>query len=98
MGYLLVHVDYVFNEDPGPNDDTVIYETGRWYFNDRKMLNARIAWSNDDDTIEVALWGNNLLDEENASNPGGYVADLLGAAKTTPEDPLTWGVDVRYSF
>ena len=37
---------------------------GKWYFQDKKLLNARLAWSNDDDTLEVALWGNNLLDEE----------------------------------
>ena len=70
---------------------------GPWYFQDRKMLNARLAWSNDDDTIEVALWGNNLLDEEYASNPGGLASDL-GAVHTSIADTITYGLDLRYSF
>ncbi|GAB5450396.1 MAG: TonB-dependent receptor [Halioglobus sp.] len=97
VGYLLVHVDYVFNE---ADDDSsaAIFTTGPWYFQDREELSARIAWSNENDTIEVALWGKNLLDKERASNPGGFVADTLGAYKTTIEDPMTYGVDLRYSF
>ena len=97
LGYLLVHVDYVFNE-ADDDSDAVIYTTGPWYFKDREMLSARVAWQNDADNIEVALWGKNLLDKENASNPGGFVASDLGAYRTSIEDPLTWGVDLRYSF
>ena len=56
------------------------------------------AWQDDSDTFEIALWGKNLLDKEIAENPGGFVADALGAYVTSIEDPLTWGVDLRYSF
>ena len=97
MGFLLVHIDYVFNEADQDSSD-VIYTTGPWYFRDREMLSARIAWQNDSDSIEVALWGKNLLDKEIAENPDGFVADALGAYRTSIEDPLTWGVDLRYSF
>ena len=97
MGYLLVHVDYIFNEAED-DSEAVIYTTGQWYFQDRELLNARIAWQDDSDTFEVALWGKNLLDKEIAENPGGFVADALGAYRTSIEDPLTWGVDLRYSF
>lgn len=97
-GYLLLHMNYQFREDPGPNEDTAIFTTGRWYFQDEKLLNARLAWSNEEDNIEVALWGNNLLDEERAGNPGGLAADELGAYHTNIDDALTWGVDLRYSF
>lgn len=96
-GYLLVHVDYVFNEAADDSDAT-IYTTGRWYFQDRELLNARIAWSNDDDTFEVGIWGKNLQDNQIAENPGGFVADFFGAYKTNIEDPRTYGVDFRYSF
>ncbi|MAT92192.1 MAG: hypothetical protein CME59_06295 [Halioglobus sp.] len=96
-GYLLVHVDYIFDQKADDSTAT-IFTTGRWYFQDRKLLNARLAWSNDADTIEVALWGKNLLDEEFAENPGGFVADELGAYKTNVQDPLTYGVDLRYNF
>ena len=98
MGYLLVHVDYVFIEDTGEFEDDAVFYEGPWYFQDKKRLSARIAWESDDASIEVALWGKNLLDEEYASNPGGFVADDLGAAYTSIEDPLTYGVDLRYSF
>lgn len=97
-GYMLLHINYQFREDPGPNKDTAIFTTGSWYFQDKKLLNARLAWSNEEDNIEVALWGSNLLDEEYAGNPGGLAAADLGAYHTTPEDTLTWGLDLRYSF
>jgi iron complex outermembrane recepter protein len=96
-GYLLVHVDYVFNEADDPGDEP-IYTQGKWYLKDKKKLNARIAWSNAAETIEVALWGANLLDNEYAGNPGGFVADTLGAYKTEIDDPRTYGIDLRYSF
>ncbi|QFU75430.1 TonB-dependent receptor [Halioglobus maricola] len=98
-GYLLVHMNYVFNEDPSQYDpDEAIFVDGPWYFNDRKMLNARVAWTNENDNIEVALWGDNLLDEEYASNPGGLAADTLGATHTSIRDTITYGIDLRYAF
>lgn len=98
VGYLLVHVDYVFDEDNEPDENSVIFQEGRWYFQDKKKLSARIAWESEDGAFEVALWGKNLLDEEYASNPGGFVADALGAAYTGLDDPLTYGIDLRYAF
>ncbi|MEH6585610.1 MAG: TonB-dependent receptor [Halioglobus sp.] len=97
-GYMLLHMNYQFREDPGPDQNTALFTTGPWYFQDQKLLNARLAWSNEEDSIEVALWGSNLLDEEYAGNPGGLAAADLGAYHTTPDDTLTWGVDLRYSF
>ncbi len=98
LGYLLVHMSYEFNEDPGPDSDTAIFATGPWYFKDHKWLSARVAWSNEAENIEIALWGDNLLDEEYADNPGGLAADTLGVPITTPYDTITYGVDLRYSF
>ena len=88
----------MYNEDPGPNEDTVIFTTGPWYFQDKKLLNARLAWTNEDENIEVALWGKNLLDEEYAANPSGFAADTLGVVHTSIDDPITYGLDLRYSF
>lgn len=96
-GYLLVHVDYVFKEADDDSEAT-IFTTGRWYFKDRKELNARIAWTNNAESFEVGIWGDNLLDRENADNPGGFVAQDLGAYKTGIQDPRTYGVDFRYMF
>ncbi|MFK8050230.1 MAG: TonB-dependent receptor [Halioglobus sp.] len=99
VGSVLVHMDYVFRESPGPLLNQAIFLTGPWYFQDQKLLSARVSWQNDDENIEVALWGRNLLDNEYAENPGGFVADTLGAAHTKfLEDPITYGVDLRYSF
>ena len=98
VGFLLLHVNYVYDEDPGPDEDEPIFTTGRWYFQDQKLLNARLAWSNEKDSFEIALWGNNLLDNEYADNPGGLAADNLGVYHTNLVDTLTWGLDLRYSF
>jgi iron complex outermembrane recepter protein len=98
VGYLLVHVDYVYEENEGPSETTAIYTTGEWYFQDREILSARIAWTNEAENFEVAIWGRNLQDNEIADNPGGYAAANLGAYRTSIEDPLTYGMDIRYSF
>jgi iron complex outermembrane receptor protein len=99
IGYLLVHVDYVYQESIDPSDtDEPIYTTGPWYFQDRELLSARIAWTNEAENIEVAIWGRNLQDNEIAPNPGGLAAANLGVYRTSIEDPLTYGVDLRYSF
>jgi len=99
VGYLLVHVDYVFQEPADASDtDEPIYTTGPWYFQDKEILSARIAWTNDAENFEVALWGRNLQDNEIAANPGGLAAANLGVYRTSIEDPLTYGVDLRYSF
>lgn len=99
-GYLLLHANYVYEEDEGPNARDAIFTTGRWYFQDKKRLNARLAWTNPDENIEVAFWGDNLLDEEYADNPGGLAAgeDALGAYHTKIQDTRTLGIDLRYSF
>ena len=44
------------------------------------------------------LWGRNLLDRQNAENPGGLVAADLGAYKTNVQDERTYGIDLRYNF
>jgi iron complex outermembrane recepter protein len=98
-GYLLVHVDYVFEEAEDPSDyNGTIWTTGEWYFQDRELLSARIAWTNEAENFEVAIWGKNLQDNEIADNPGGFAAANLGAYRTSIEDPLTYGMDIRYSF
>ena len=97
-GYLLVHADYVFKEETGPTENDVIYAEGPWYFQDKKLLSARISWQNNSDNIEIALWGKNLLDEEYAGNPGGLAAANLGVPHTSLDDVRTYGLDLRYSF
>lgn len=85
-------------ENEGEEAGTAIFETDLWYFQDKNLLNDQVSSQNDDDAIELALWGNNLPDEERASNPAGFAADEFGRVWTTIDDPRTYGVDLRYSF
>ena len=104
-GSLLVHMDYVFDEFTEEFDDSLqsfinagLIADGPWYRDDQKKLSARIAWLRDDEKLEVALWGNNLLDEDHASNPGGLTARTTGSSIVRLNAPRTWGVDLRYQF
>ncbi len=100
-GNLNVHMDYVYNEqDFGPDSDDYlpIYETIENFGDDKKILNARIAWTSEDDKYLVALWGKNLLDNQYTGIPGGLTATTFGTAHTQVSAPLTWGIDARYNF
>ncbi|NIB40147.1 TonB-dependent receptor [Pseudomaricurvus alkylphenolicus] len=101
VGSLNVHIDYIFEEqDFGPDDADYlpIYEHLENFGADKKTLNARLAWSSDDERYLLALWGKNLLDQQYTGIPGGLAASDLGAAYTDVSAPLTWGIDARYQF
>lgn len=102
MGEMLFHVDYVFqeqdlDEDPNHRDEFNSIDN---YNQDMKFLNARLAWFSDDGHYEVAVWGQNLLDNQYTTIPGGLASadDALGAAFVTINEPLTYGADFKYSF
>lgn len=101
VGSLDVHVDYIFEEqDFGPEsgDYLPVYESLENFGADKKILNARIAWTSDDEKYILALWGKNLLDNQYTGIPGGLAASDLGAAHTSVSAPLTWGIDARVNF
>ena len=59
-GSVLVHVDYIFTKNMAEELDPNYLEEYAYidgYGDDRKRLNARIAWASDDDHYEVAVWG-----------------------------------------
>ena len=99
-GYAVVHVDYVFRENARGleigNDDWV--NDIPHYFDDTELLNARISWLNDDETIEIGLWGKNLLDNRYTGFPGGRTKDILGTGFTSVNKGLEAGIDIKYSF
>jgi len=100
-GNLNIHMDYVYNEqDFGPDSDNYlpVYESIENFGDDKKILNARIAWSSDDDKYLIALWGKNLLDNQYTDIPAGLTATTFGTAHSKVSAPLTWGVDARYNF
>ena len=56
------------------------------------LLNARIAYTPNDDRWQLALWGRNLTDEEY------YRAASAAALTTYASPPLTWGLDAQIRF
>jgi hypothetical protein len=67
-GNLDVRIDYIFNENTAFLDEFSIIDYTQFpgFYQDRKDLNARVAWTSDDNQWTVALWGKNLLDEKPA--------------------------------
>jgi len=100
MGELLVHVDYIFQEQSLEDDANYqpIYDSIENFNADKQFLNARVSWLSDDQSLEVALWGKNLLDNQYTGIPGGRTKAIFGSAYVTPNAPLSWGVDARYNF
>lgn len=100
-GQMNLHVDYVFKEqqfdenDPGYLPE---YEVIENFGDDRKILNARIAWRSQDDRYGIALWGQNLLDNRYTSIPGGLAASSLAAPTVSLSEPRTYGIDLEYRF
>ena len=58
------------------------------------LFDARLAWNSPDDTLEIAVWGKNLLDEEYVTHLytiGGEVISVFG-------DPQMYGVSLTYRY
>ncbi|WNC71102.1 TonB-dependent receptor [Thalassotalea psychrophila] len=100
FGTTIIHVDYVFRE----NARGAIIGEDEWvndiphYFDDTELLNARISWISDSDSIEIGLWGKNLMDNRYSGGPGGRTKDILGTGYTSVNRGMEAGVDVKYSF
>ena len=99
-GFITLHADYVFRENSNESE----IGQAEWvndipgYFDDRKLLNARLSWINDDEDIEIGLWGKNLLDNRYIGTPGGRTQDLFGTGHTSVNRGLEAGIDIQYSF
>lgn len=100
FGMVNFHLDYVFREntradEPGLED---YKKAVKAYFRDTSLLNARLSWANDSDTIEVGLWGKNLFDERYVLSIGGLTADVLGTPVGRINRGIETGIDFKYSF
>lgn len=100
-GELLVHADYVYEENTidenAPNFFEELRDLPR-YFDDSEMLNARLAWISGDGHYEIALWGKNLLDKELIQGVRTITRSSFGTTFVGIEDPLTWGLEGRYTW
>ena len=100
-GEVLLHADYVFEENTVNENDPNFYEELRGlphYLDDSEMLNARLAWISGDGHYEIALWGRNLLDKELIGGVRTITRSTFGTTFVGIEDPLTWGVEGRYTW
>lgn len=102
VGTTNFHLDYQFVENINAQEAGLedYKKEINAYFYDTKDLNARLSWANDDDTIEVGLWGKNLLDKRYVTNVGGYTAadSVFGTPTGDVSRGLEAGVDFKYSF
>ena len=100
IGDVTVHVDYVFVEntnDQQPNLEAYKLAIPE-YFKDRKDLNMRISWANEDDTLEVGAWAKNLTDERYVESLGGLSAATLGTPFGRVNRGREIGIDLKYNF
>ncbi len=100
VGTTNFHLDYVFVENTNAEQAGLedYKKSVSAYFRDLKNLNARLSWSTDDDSIEIGLWGRNLMDQRHVLSIGGLTADVLGTPKGSINRGLEAGVDFKYSF
>ncbi len=100
VGNTNLHVDYQFveninSEQPGLEEYKKAIDA---YFYDTKDLNARLSWYNESDTLEIGLWGKNLLNKRYVMGVGGLTASVFN----TPTGEITrgreLGIDIKYMF
>ncbi len=102
IGTTNLHIDYQFVENTNANNAGLedYKKAIDAYFYDTKDLTARLSWTNDNDTLEIGLWGKNLLDKRYVSNVGGYTAadSVFGTPTGDINRGLEAGLDVKYMF
>ncbi len=89
-GQLHFHVDYTWRDKMYFD----INNSERIAQDSFGLVNARLAWQNEDESIEIALWGRNLSDKE-------YVVmgfDVIGLAGGFFGDPRTYGIELTKSW
>ncbi|WKD49026.1 TonB-dependent receptor [Microbulbifer spongiae] len=105
-----LHIEYSYRDDYVPFIDPD--QNAASAINDRTLLNARLAFDEiklgNSGTLLIALWGQNLTDEDYRINtiPFGGVDQRIdpnsgsGVGWTTSYfgDPRTYGIETRYSF
>lgn len=88
-GSLSFHVDYQFVDDQLSDylNQNVILES-------HELVNMRFAWQNSDESIEIAAWAKNLLDETYISHAYVIGPGIIG----TFGAPRTYGITFNWRF
>ncbi|MGD2009046.1 MAG: TonB-dependent receptor [Cellvibrionales bacterium] len=100
-GELLVRGEYIYAENTRDSGDANFNEDFAnipGYTDDTRLVNGRIAWTNPDNTWELALWGRNLTDEERIGGISQTTVAVFGTPILRIQDPQTWGIEAIYSF
>lgn len=100
FGNVNLHLDYAFvenNNDQRP--DIQPFELAiPAYLADSKLLNGRISITNEEETLELAFWGRNLLDERYVEGISNITAATLGTPFARINRGREVGMDIKVSF
>lgn len=97
-GDLALRLEYVFSENNDEFDPTIVNPDVPGFGEDRKLLNARAAWTTEDGRWTFGLWGKNLLDNEVTSGINDISTGSFGTPFVSIDPPLTYGVEAAYNF
>lgn len=100
LGVVNLHMDYVFAENTNAERvDIQPFELAiPEYLNDRKRLNARISIASHDDTMQLALWSRNLLDERYVESISNISTATMGTPFARINRGRELGVEFKYTF
>jgi iron complex outermembrane receptor protein len=97
-GDLALRLEYVFFENNDEADPAVLDPGVPGFGEDRKLLNARAAWTTQSGHWTFGLWGKNLLDNEVTSGINDITTASFGTPFVTIDPPRTYGVEAAYNF
>lgn len=98
-GDLALRAEYIFYENSTLSDPTIIHPVGvKGYGKDRKLLNARAAWTTDSGRWTIGIWGKNLLDNEVTSGVDNISLASFGTPFVRIEPPRTYGIEASWNF
>ncbi len=98
-GTLNFHMDYVFTTNI--NKDSAGLESYKLipeYLDDRKNLDARISWTDDNERYEIGLWSHNITDNRYVESIGGQAAAAFGAPIARINRGREAGIDFKVNF
>ncbi|MGJ8681660.1 TonB-dependent receptor [Paraglaciecola sp.] len=99
-GEINVHVNYVFQENTNAQRaDILPFQLALpAYLSDKKSLSSRVSFTTDDEAIEIALWGRNLLNERYIVGISNLTRAFFGTSFGRINRGREIGMDFKYNF